>query len=41
MDDVYDKIKTLGGISYNPKDDEGVQLIKVYWKLKSMNLMMM
>jgi len=30
MDDVYDKIKTLGGISYNPKDDEGVQLIKVY-----------
>jgi len=32
MDDVYNKIKTLGGISNNPNDDEGLQLIKVYGK---------
>ena len=32
MDDVYDKIKALGGISNNPNDDKGLQLIKVYGK---------
>ena len=32
MDDVYDKIKTLGGILNNPNDDKDLQLIKVYGK---------
>ena len=32
MDDVYDKIKTLGGILNNLNDDKGLPLIKVHWK---------
>ena len=32
MDDIYNNIKSLGGISNNP-DDEGIQLIKVYGKV--------
>ena len=32
MDNVYDKIKTLGGIPSNQKDDKDLQLIKVNGK---------
>jgi len=32
MDEVYNKIKILGGISNNPNDDESLHLIKVYGK---------
>ena len=34
MDNIYDQIQKSGGISKNPEDDEGVQLIKTYGKVE-------
>ena len=34
MNDIYNNIKLLGGISSNPDDDEGIQLIEVYGKVE-------
>ena len=32
LNDIYNKIKTLGGVSKKPEDDEGIQIIKVTGK---------
>jgi hypothetical protein len=34
LDDIYSQLNKLGGISKNPEDDEGVQLIKISGKVE-------